>query len=89
MNNKTDNFIEIAIDVQIQGGIAFWIDKSDWEAMNEAEKRNVIDDRIGHIASKLANDVLNFGNVQLSAAIVGPEGNEIDLTQIRIYESEE
>jgi hypothetical protein len=81
--------IEISIPVVTVATVSFSIDKADWEAMADDQKRAAIADRVESTHYELQGDVLRFQRANVYLEIVSPaEDGDIDLDQIEAYDPE-
>lgn len=80
--------IEISIPIEVSASIAFMIDKAEWEAMTEGEKRAAILDRVESVHYELQSDVLRFQRATVSAEILEPgAADQINLASVEIYDA--
>jgi hypothetical protein len=84
-----ENEIEISISVRMNAGIGFKIDRAEWEGFTDDQKRQRLDEAITMVANKVGEDITYYDRTFLSADIIGPNLNEIDLADIQIYDSKE
>jgi hypothetical protein len=87
-----DNEIEIAIDVKIEAGVGFRVDRETWAKASDSEKRAMIFNVIDGASMMFANDVLPLPQGHcafLSAEVAVPLVDEIDLSETRLYDSKE
>lgn len=86
----TKGRIEISQNVTIEASIHFWIDREEWEAMTDDQKREYIGDKIDSAAIRCSNDTIVIdGSVNMSASVSGPDNAAIDLAAVSIYDPEE
>lgn len=82
--------IEISIPIEFSASIAFWIDKAEWEAMTEEQRKTAIIDRVESVCYELQSDVLRFNRATVSAEIINPgEVAEVDLEKVETYDPKE
>jgi hypothetical protein len=87
--NKREGQIEVAIGVEINAGIAFWVDKTQWDGMDEAARRTMVDKAIEQAAIRFCEEPVQLDNkLTLSAEILGPEGEGIKMDELQIYDPE-
>lgn len=77
--------IAISIDVSVLAGIEFWIERDEWEALDDTSKKAKIDERATEVAAELDKDVLRFRTATLSAQIIDIP---TDLSKVQIYDPE-
>ena len=78
--------IEITFPVHAAMSVGFKISRAEWEAMDSDAKIALIDTKGDESAIFLANDVLQFGGGFISAEIIGPSRDEIQLADVDVYD---
>jgi len=82
--------IEISIPIEVSASLAFWIDKAEWEAMTDDQKKAAILDRVEAVACDLSSDVVRFRRGNVCAEILNPgEVQEIDMAAVLTYDPKE
>lgn len=81
--------IEISLDVEVNAGVHFWVDRDEWNTMSDERKREKINDVMNAIAIQLANDSIPFDAGRMSAELIGPTETEIDLSKVDVYDPDE
>lgn len=79
--------VEISIPIEFSASLAFWINKDEWAAMTDEQKKSAILDRVESVVYEMQCDVLRFNRATVSAEILKPgEVEEIDLATINTYD---
>lgn len=85
--------IEVSFDVKVTAGVGFNVNRAEWEAMSDEDKRKRIQDAIDKAAIMYSDDVTSVPDLEggfVSMQIVGPEADELDLVKdLSIYDPEE
>ena len=81
--------IEISIPVKIEGAIHFWIERDEWEAMSDEQRKETLDDHVTAAAIHCDDDCIRVtADTTISASITDPQRGEADLSQVEIYDPE-
>ena len=83
--------IEISIDVKVLAGVGFTIDRAEWSAMSDADKRARISNAVEMAGLQFSQDTIGVSGLPggfISMEIIGPFEGEIDLTTASTYDPE-
>lgn len=80
--------IEISQTVHIEAAIHFRVERDEWEAMTDDQRREAIGRQIDSAAIRASNDCFDYPDGTISASIFGPENKDINLDEIEIYDPE-
>ena len=85
-----DDRIEISQDLVLQASIHFWVDRTDWNAMTDDQRRELIAEKVESAAIRCDNDCIEVdGSVTMSAGIRVPAARDVNLSEISIYDPDE
>lgn len=85
----TDNEIEITIEVKINAGVGFKVDRATWANATDEYKKLLVHRAIDNAAVFLDNDILlvdDDNGLFISSEITGPMDDDINLSEVRIYD---
>lgn len=85
----TETEIEVSIGVDVSAMVAFRVERSEWESLDNEAKQKAIGQALDLAAAQLQRDVIPTAEGFISMEIIGPVDKDINLGEVQVYDPSE